>query len=60
MDFTERCSASIIVCLPAHVINLSIIQGVVPDDLKSSRAVPLLKTTKQRPVTIALSILKIV
>ena len=32
-----RDGASIIACPLTHVINLSLIQGVVPDDLKSAR-----------------------
>ena len=42
----------------AHIINLSIITGVVPDDLKSARVVPLFKkndnteTGNYRPVSI--------
>ena len=39
----DRESASIIVCPLTHIINLSIIQGVIPDDLKSARVVPLFK-----------------
>ena len=38
-----RDGASIIACPLTHVINLSLIQGVVPDDLKSARVVPLFK-----------------
>ena len=38
-----RDSASTIVCPLTHIINLSIIQGVAPDDLKSDRVVPLFK-----------------
>ena len=38
-----RDSASVIVCPLTHAINLSIIQGIVPDDLKSARVVPFLK-----------------
>ena len=38
-----RDSASVITCPLTHVINLSIIQGVVLDDLKSAKAVPFLK-----------------
>ena len=40
-----RDSAFVIVCPLTHVINLSIIQGAVSDDLKSARVVPLLKRT---------------
>ena len=42
----------------AHIINLSLITGVVPDDLKSARVVPLFKksdkteTGNYRPVSI--------
>ena len=36
-------SAGIVTVPIAHVINLSIITGVVPDDLKSARVVPLFK-----------------
>ena len=38
-----RDSATIIACPLTHIINLSLIQGVVPDDLKSARVVPLFK-----------------
>ena len=38
-----RDGASIIICSLTHVIYLSLIQGVVPDDLKSARVVPLFK-----------------
>ena len=53
-----RDSASVIACPLTHVINLSIIQGVVPDDLKSARVVPLFKKNDKtevgnyRPVSI--------
>ena len=43
-------SASIIVCPLTHVINLSIIQCVVPDDLKSVRVVPLFKKNDKTEV----------
>ena len=46
-------SVSVISCPLTHAINLSIIQGVVPDDLKSARVVPLIKKmTKLRLVII--------
>ena len=35
-----RDKAFIIVCPLSDVINLSLIQGIVPDDLKSARVVP--------------------
>ena len=38
-----RDSASIIVCPLTHIINSSVIQGVVPDYLKLARVVPLFK-----------------
>ena len=38
-----RDSAYVTACPLTHAINLSIIQGVVPDDLKSARVVPLFK-----------------
>ena len=38
-----RDSASIIACSLRHVINLSLIQGIVPDDLKFARVVPILR-----------------
>ena len=38
-----RDSASVITCPLTHVINLSIIQGIVPDNLKSARPVPLFR-----------------
>lgn len=61
-----RDSASIIVCSLTHIINLSIIQGVVPDDLKSARVVPLFKKNDKtevgnyRPVSILSIISKVV
>ena len=36
-------SASIIACPLRNVINLSLIQGIVPDDLKYARVVPILR-----------------
>ena len=51
-------SASVITCPLTHVIILSIIQGVVPHDLKSAMVVPLLKKNDKtgvgnyRPVSI--------
>ena len=42
----------------SHVINLSLIQGTIPDDLKSARVVPLFKKNDRtevgnyRPVSI--------
>ena len=41
---------SIIVCPLSHVINLSLIQGIVPDDLKSARVVPLFKKNDKTEV----------
>ena len=38
-----RDSVTIITCPLTHIINLSLIQGVVPDDLKSAKVVPLLR-----------------
>ena len=50
-----RDGASIIACPLTHVISLSLIQGVVPDDLKSARVVSLLKKViKLKWVTIVL------
>ena len=37
-------------CSLTHVINLSLIQGVVPDDLKSARVVPLFKKSDKTEV----------
>ena len=60
-----RDSASIIVCQLSHIINLSLIQGIVPDDLKSARAVPLFKKNDKtevgnyRPVSILSIISKV-
>ena len=60
-----RYGASIIACPLTHVINLSLIQDVVPDDLKSARAVPLFgKSDKTevgnyRPVSILTIISKV-
>ena len=46
-------SASVIVCPFTHVINLSIIQRIVPDDLKSARFSPLFtRATKLKLVII--------
>ena len=45
-----RDSASVIACPLTHVINLSITQGVVPDDLKSARVVPLFKKNDKTEV----------
>ena len=49
-----RDGASIKACPLTHVINLSLIQGVVPDDLKSARETYLLLKTviKQKYVII--------
>ena len=52
-----RDGASIIVCPHpplTHIINLSFIQGAVPDYLKSARVVPFFskRMTKQRLATI--------
>ena len=60
-----RDSASIITCPLTHVINLSLIQGVVPDDLKSARVVLLFKKKDKtevgnyRPVSILSIISKV-
>ena len=35
-----RNGASIIACPLSHVINLSLFQGTIPDDLKSARVMP--------------------
>ena len=57
-----RDSASTTACPLTHVINLSLIQGVVPDDLKSARVVPLFKKNDKteegnyRPVSILIII----
>ena len=57
-----RDSPSVIVCPLTHVINLSIIQGIVPDDLKSARVVSLFKKSDKtdvgnyRPVSILIII----
>ena len=51
-------SASIIACPLRHVINLSLIQCIVPDDLESARVVPIFKKNDKtevgnhRPVSI--------
>ena len=53
-----RDGASVIACPLTHVINLSLIQGVEPEDLKSARVVPLFKKNDKteignyRPVSI--------
>ena len=60
-----RDGALIIAFLQTHVINLSLIQGVVPDDLKSARVVPLFKKNDNtevgnyRPVSILTLISKV-
>ena len=60
-----RDSASIIVCPLSHVINLSLLQGIVPDGLKSARVVPLFKKNDKtevgnyRPVSILSIISKV-
>ena len=67
-DITSRFvrdSASVIACPLTHVINLSIIQGVVSDDLKSAMVVPLFKKNDKtevgnyRPVSILSIIFKV-
>jgi len=51
-------SADVIAYPLAHVINLSLIQGIVPDELKAARVVPLFKKSDKtkvenyRPVSI--------
>ena len=45
-----RDGASIIACPLTHVINLSLIQGVVPDALKFARVVPLFKKNDKTEV----------
>ena len=45
-----RDGASIITCPLTHVINLFLIQGVAPDDLKSAREVPLFKKSDKTKV----------
>ena len=53
-----RYSASIIACPLRHVLNLSLIQGIIPDDLKSARVVRIFKKNDKtevenyRPVSI--------
>ena len=60
-----RDAASIIACPLSHVINLSLIQGTIPDDLKNTMVVPLFKTNERtevgnyRPVSILTIISKI-
>ena len=60
-----RDGASIIACPHTHVINLSLIHGVVPDDLKTAIVVPLFKKSDKkevgnyRPVTILTIISKV-
>ena len=54
-----------IACPLTHVVNLSIIQGVIPDDLKLAQAVPLYKKSDKtdvgnyRPVSILSIISKV-
>ena len=45
-----RDSATIIACPLTHIINLSLIQGVVPDDFKSARLFPLFKKNDKTEV----------
>ena len=60
-----RDVASIIACPLSRVINLSLIQGKIPNDLKSARVVPLLKKNDRTevdnycPVSISIIISKI-
>ena len=60
-----RDSASIIACPLRHVINLSLIQGIVPDDLKSARVVRIFRKNDKtevgnyRPVSILSIISKV-
>ena len=60
-----RDGASIKACPLTHFINLSLIQGVVPDDLKTGRVVPLFKKNNKtevgnyRPVSILTNISKV-
>ena len=60
-----RNSASVTVCPLTHIINLSITQGVIPDDLKSARVAPLFKKNDKtevgnyRPVSILSIISKV-
>ena len=60
-----RDSAPIIAGPLSHIINLSIIQGVVPNDLKNARVVPLFKKNDKtdvgnyRPVSILSTVSKI-
>ena len=60
-----RYGESIIACPLSQVINLSLIQGTIPDDLMSSRAKPLFKKKDRtevgnyRPVSILTIISKI-
>ena len=68
LGIPSRCvrdSASCIACPLTHIVNLSIIQGSVPDDLKSARVIPLYKKNDKtevgnyRPVSILSIISKI-
>ena len=45
-----RDSTSTIICPLSNVINLSLIQGTVPDDMKSARIVPLFKKSDKTEV----------
>ena len=59
-------SASIIADPLSHIINLSIIQGVVPDDFKSAKVVPIYKKNDKtdvgnyRPVSILSVVSKVI
>ena len=61
----QESNALIIACPLTHVINLSLVQGVVPDDFKSARVVPLCKKSDKarvgnyRPVSILMIISKV-
>ena len=58
-------SASVITCPLTHIVNLSLIHGTVPDDLKSARVVPIFKKNDKtevdnyRPVSVLCVISKV-
>ena len=46
--FTSSRDSALVIAHPlSHIVNLSIIQGAVPNDLKSAQVVPLFKNKKK-------------
>ena len=65
MKFFKETGSSLIACPLTHVVNLSIIQDLVPDNLKLAQVVPLYKKSDKtdvsnyRPVSILSIISKV-